>query len=236
MSQYILLIIHSLWAIQRESREREAFVWQQTPQSHDMNLWVALCVDVKNLLSPILFTLLAPLSAQNWGRHGRNHPGQNHHPWGTLSNCAKLSPSLRATHRAILRCLGHKQLLPALRLLESGLSLPRTQRTKEFPQLQLRQTLKWNWLEVQYVPPLFSCHGRGWTRWTSGHTYQYNCSSLLAKPAQHLAIATFQNGLIWIPEAKHRSDSPCHGPGLTADTNVTRETQFSIIWGSCYSH
>lgn len=139
-------------------------------------------------------------------------------------------------HRAVLRCLGHKQLLPALRLLKSGLSLACAQLTKELPQLQLRQILKWNWLEVQYVPPLFSCHGRGWTGWTSGHAYQYNCSSLLAKPAHRSAIAAFQNGLIWIPEAKHRSDSPCHGPGLTADTNVTRETQFSIIRGSCYSH
>lgn len=63
-------------------------------------------------------------------------------------------------HKTAPWCIGHltpktehKQLVPALGLLASWLSLPRVQLTKEFPQLQLRQTLKWNWLEVRYVPP-----------------------------------------------------------------------------------
>jgi len=42
-----------------KTERREAFVWQQVMQSHDMNSRVALYVYVKKLLSPILFSLLA---------------------------------------------------------------------------------------------------------------------------------------------------------------------------------
>lgn len=61
MSQYILLIIHFLWAVQRQSREREAFVWQQTPQNCEMNLWVAFMSMGKSCF-PQLFLPSQPLS------------------------------------------------------------------------------------------------------------------------------------------------------------------------------
>lgn len=89
MSQFILLIMHSLGAAQRQSREREAFVWQQHPRALT-GIQEELCMPGEKSRFPNSFY---PLSAET--THGRAAA-----PQLQTSDSGTLCPSLRVPHRA----------------------------------------------------------------------------------------------------------------------------------------
>lgn len=111
MSQYILLIIHFLWAVQRQSQEREAFVWQQTPQNCEMNLWVAFMSMGKSCF-PQLFLSSQPLSEHRAearaGRVKTNEHKDRPAPW-CLGPTARLSygPPATISHLTVFTPVWH---------------------------------------------------------------------------------------------------------------------------------
>lgn len=135
MSQFILLIMHSLGAAQRQSREREAFVWQQHPRALT-GIQEELCMPGEKSRFPNSFY---PLSAGT--THGRAAAPQLQPV--TLAHCARPSGYPTELHplpgKSAPKTRHHQHPVPALRLVRR--ELPRAQLAQELPQPQLRQTL-----------------------------------------------------------------------------------------------
>lgn len=203
--------MHSLGAARRQSREREAFVWQQHPRALT-GIQEELCMPGEKSRFPNSFY---PLSAET--THGRAAAPQLQPV--TLAHCAHPSGYPTELHP----CLGNlppkhdtTNTLSQLSGWSEGnylmhswsRSFPSPSSGRPWPETGWEYSV---FHPCAHVLPLVVATDAA-TRTPEEPLATHSSSDLRAKPAQGLPLAAFPRRLIWSPEAKLASSHPAMNP------------------------